>query len=72
MIECAYCEKPLICDTCGAEYLAPSEDDYRALSQPEVVVNCPGCGEVLVCHWCKTPYDGVADDKNGGDAPTSP
>jgi hypothetical protein len=22
---------------------------------------CPGCGEVLVCHWCKTPYDGEGE-----------
>lgn len=58
MVECAYCEKPLICDECGAEYLPPSARHYQALSQRDALLRCPGCGEVLVCHWCKTPYDG--------------
>jgi hypothetical protein len=68
MINCAYCEKPLICDDCLTEYVPPSEGDYWALSQPDILLTCPQCGEILTCHWCKTPYDGVykdADDSPG-------
>lgn len=63
MIACAYCEKPLTCESCRAEYVPPSEEHYRALSQPDALLTCPQCGEVLVCHWCKTPYDGVSDEE---------
>ena len=63
MIRCAYCEKPLLCDGCRAEYVPPTEEHYRALSQPDLPLSCPQCGEVLICHWCKTPYDGVPDEE---------
>lgn len=62
MVPCAYCEKPLICENCRAEYVPPSEEHYRALSQPDSVLMCPICEEVLVCHWCKTPYGGELDE----------
>ena len=26
----------------------------------------PRCEQVLVCHWCKTPYDGETDDEGEG------
>lgn len=58
MTLCAYCERPLICDGCGAEYVPPTRDHYESLSRPEVPVTCTGCGSVIVCHWCKTPYSG--------------
>ncbi len=61
MVPCAYCERPLICDGCRADYLPPSQSHYEALSRPEVPLFCPGCGAALVCHWCKTPYDGSGD-----------
>ena len=41
MVECAYCEKPLICDNCRAEYVPPTEDHYLALSQPDVAPRLP-------------------------------
>jgi RNase P subunit RPR2 len=63
MIHCAYCEKPLICDDCLTEYVPPSEEHYRALSQPDILLKCPRCGEILTCHWCKTPYDGVSEEE---------
>jgi hypothetical protein len=63
MINCAYCEKPLICDDCLTEYVPPSEGHYWALSQPDTLLTCPRCGETLTCHWCKTPYDGAAEDE---------
>jgi hypothetical protein len=66
MVGCAYCERPLICDNCRAEYVPPSEVHYVALSQRDALLSCPGCGEVLVCRWCKTPYDG--SDEDGADA----
>lgn len=58
MIDCAYCEQPLICEECGAYYSPPSQENYDALSRPEVPIECPECGAVLVCHWCKSRYDG--------------
>jgi hypothetical protein len=61
MVNCAYCENPLVCDNCRAEYVPPSEAHYLALSQPDTPLNCIECGETLVCHWCKTPYDGVTE-----------
>jgi hypothetical protein len=62
MISCAYCEKPLQCDACQAEYVPPSEEHYRALSDPDIPLSCPSCGETLVCHGCKTSYDGVPEE----------
>lgn len=61
MIPCAYCARPLICEGCGAEHVPPDQEHYEALSRPEVPVDCPECETVLVCHWCKTPYDGGAE-----------
>jgi hypothetical protein len=70
MVPCAYCEQPLICDQCRAEYAPPSEDAYQALSQADVLLECTACSAVLVCHWCKTPYDGsVEDAADASDAP---
>jgi DNA-directed RNA polymerase subunit RPC12/RpoP len=61
MVACAYCEKPLICDDCRAEYVPPTPEHYLALSQRDALLRCTHCGAVLVCHWCKTPYDGDPD-----------
>ena len=36
MIDCAYCERPLICESCRTPYMPPSQEHYEALSQPEV------------------------------------
>ncbi len=58
MIECAYCERPLICARCSAPYKPPSQQHYEALFQSEAYLDCPECGSVLVCHWCKASYDG--------------
>jgi hypothetical protein len=69
MVPCAYCERPLICDHCRAEYVPPSQAHYLALSQPETLLTCVQCGDVLVCHWCKTPYEGVPE---GTDDPGRP
>jgi hypothetical protein len=63
MVECAYCEKPLICDECRADYLPPNPESYQALFQPDVLLICSACGAVLVCHWCKTPYDGGSQEE---------
>ncbi len=57
MVKCAYCENPLVCDACEAEYAPPDVEQYDALSQRDAVVYCPACEAVLVCHWCKTPYE---------------
>lgn len=63
MVDCAYCEKPLICESCGAEYLPPTLEHYVALSERDSLLDCPACGSVLICHWCKTPYDGTVEDE---------
>jgi len=62
MIDCAYCERPLICDNCQAPYVPASEEHYQALAQSDVALGCAVCGTVLVCHWCKTPYDGILEE----------
>ena len=69
MVKCAYCENPLICDNCQAEYVPASEEHYQALSQPDTPLACPECEEVLVCHWCKTPYDGVSEGEDDAGHP---
>ncbi|CAN5893406.1 hypothetical protein BH23PLA1_BH23PLA1_40290 [soil metagenome] len=61
MVNCAYCEGPLVCDDCQADYQPPDPEAYRALSWTESSLNCPSCGALLVCHWCKTPYDGTTE-----------
>ena len=65
MVACAYCEQPLICDQCRAEYAPPTQEQYEGLSHREDAVICPHCEQVLVCHWCKAPYDGAAEDEQG-------
>ena len=63
MFACAYCERPLTCDLCRAEYVPPSAEHFAALSRAEDVILCPACEAVLVCRWCKTPYDGTGRDE---------
>ncbi|MBX6312222.1 MAG: hypothetical protein IRY99_04785 [Isosphaeraceae bacterium] len=58
MVACAYCEQPLICEGCNAEYRPAGPEDYSALSWSEQPILCPACGAPLICKWCKTPYDG--------------
>ena len=65
-MKCVYCENPLECDACGDLYSPKGLDEYQALSRPEIPIACPGCGSILVCHWCKTPYDGEGDDGEPG------
>lgn len=62
-MNCAYCERPLECDACRTLYLPPSQAHYDAISRPEVPLTCPECGATLVCHWCKTPYDGMSGEE---------
>ncbi len=66
MIACSYCDRPLLCAECQAEYVPPSQAHYEALSRPEVRLECPACEAVLVCHWCKAAYDGLADQDDAG------
>ena len=62
MVVCAYCERTLDCAACRASYVPPSRDHYEALSRPEIPLTCPECGAGLVCHWCKSSYDGLVDE----------
>ena len=68
MIDCAYCENPLTCDGCGSAYLPEGPEAYAALSRAEQPIACPACGRILVCHWCKTPYDGLSEGEDGPDS----
>jgi hypothetical protein len=63
-MDCAFCERPLICDACQAAYEPPTAEDYVALSAKEETVTCPACGEVLVCHWCKVAYEGASAEES--------
>ena len=65
MIHCAYCECPLLCDTCREPYRPPTSEHYQALSRPEVSIFCESCHAILVCHWCQTPYDGENENSEG-------
>ena len=64
MPDCAYCEHILTCDACGADYQPASLDEYQGLSAADQPIACPSCGATLVCHWCKTPYDGKGPDED--------
>ena len=64
---CAYCDRPLECEACRTPYVPPDQAHYDALSRTEVPIACEACGAVLVCHWCKTPYDGSAGDESSFD-----
>jgi hypothetical protein len=61
MIDCTFCERPLICDRCQAQYAPATLAEYKALSRSELSVKCSSCKSVLICRWCKTPYDGFVD-----------
>ena len=63
MVACAYCERPLICDSCQDPYAPPRRSNTKRSPGPRIVITCPRCGQVLVCHWCKTPYDGEAEEE---------
>ena len=58
MFPCAYCERPLTCAVCRVPFLPETAEVYAALSRAEQPITCPACRGLLVCHWCKTPYDG--------------
>ena len=66
MVACAFCEQPLECDACRAAYRPTRPEDYAQLSWVEQPILCPACGAVLVCRWCKTPYDGRDAEDQGG------
>lgn len=68
MSVCAYCERPLECDVCRSVYRPADSEAYRLLSQGDEPIVCPGCAQILVCHWCKTPYDGQGRATESGDA----
>ncbi|GIW86635.1 MAG: hypothetical protein KatS3mg108_0959 [Isosphaeraceae bacterium] len=66
-MRCAYCERPLMCAQCGAEYVPPTPEAYAAVQACDVAVACPTCEEILVCRWCGSVYDGTCEP---GDEPT--
>jgi hypothetical protein len=66
-MDCVYCDRPLECDACREAYSPRDPAEYQALSRPEVPIACHECGAVLVCHWCKAPYNGEGDLDEGED-----
>ena len=69
-MKCAFCENPLICDACGAEFVAATPELFDAISRCEETVLCPACEALLVCHWCKTPYGAASQDDHEQESPT--
>jgi len=67
VIDCIYCDRPLACSGCGADYRPPTLEHYLALSRPEVALTCPDCERVLACRWCQTPYDGRGGEDDDGE-----
>jgi hypothetical protein len=63
MIACVYCQNPLICEACQTEYAPPTREAYEALMRIEVPVICPECEAIVVCHWCKTAYNGSGEEE---------
>jgi hypothetical protein len=61
-MHCVYCNNPLDCAECRTVYEPADQAAYDALSRPEVPVMCGTCGTILVCYWCRTPYDGTGDE----------
>lgn len=57
-MRCVYCENPLLCETCDTEFEPVTQEQYEALTRREVPVFCAVCEQILVCRWCKFPYDG--------------
>ena len=43
----------------GASICLPRQSTTRRSRAARIVITCPECEQVLVCHWCKTPYDGA-------------
>ena len=66
-MDCVYCDRPLECDACGEPFEPQGRSAYEALSRVEVAIECPSCGAVLVCHWCRAAYDGEDGGTSGGD-----
>ena len=64
MIDCAYCERPLICDACRTPYKPPTRKNTRHSRSPRSALPAPSAATVLVCHWCKTPYEGLTEEKD--------
>jgi hypothetical protein len=60
-MRCAYCERPLMCARCEAEYVPPTAEAYAAVQACDLPVVCPECEEILVCRWCGTAYDGQSE-----------
>lgn len=61
-MKCAFCDSPLVCDRCGAEYEPNTPEEYEAIQSREQLVFCRHCEQPLACVWCKTAYEPVADD----------
>ncbi|WP_165219026.1 hypothetical protein [Aquisphaera insulae] len=72
MFDCAYCERPLLCGDCGVPFVPATPEEYEALFRRDVPVACRGCRKVLVCRWCRTPYDGREGDSDDPDDDSDP
>lgn len=52
MIKCSFCERPLVCKTCGFAFRPRQSDTYVGVFQPDTEVHCPECAKVLTCKSC--------------------
>ena len=61
-MQCVYCDRPLLCESCDVEFEPTTREQYEAMTRREVPVICPTCEAIIVCRWCKFPYDGDPTD----------
>lgn len=61
-MNCCYCERPLLCDSCGKPFEPHSQADFMSLHQAELPVICRACDRVLQCRWCGAIYSGAEDE----------
>jgi hypothetical protein len=55
-VKCSFCERPLVCKACGADFEPPDARAHRAVYQADTVVPCATCERTLVCKWCSFVY----------------
>jgi hypothetical protein len=66
-MKCCFCDEPLRCKACGADYEPPSARAHEALYEPETAILCPACRRLLVCRSCRFAYGEPTDDDEGAD-----
>ena len=61
-MNCCYCDRPLVCDSCQRPYQPSSAKSFQSLYQPEYPVICTQCEETLRCRSCGAVYSGSDEE----------